>query len=85
MLTDLVDQPEPPPAEGTEAIVREVFDLVMQDVEGRLAAEIEHRLARHAAAQVQAAVAGAVAELRTEIANIVDEAVARALARGSVK
>jgi len=76
VLTDIVGDPQP---EGE--LANEVFRRVMQEIEGRLAADLENRLALHLVPQVHAAVAAAVADLRQELANAIGDAVAEALAR----
>jgi len=54
---------------------------VMQEVESRLAADLENRLALHLVPQVHAAVAAAVADLRQELAKAIGDAVSEALSR----
>jgi hypothetical protein len=76
ILTDLVESPE-----DNEALAREVFRLVMAEVEGRLAADLEKRLAEHLVPEVHAAVASALSDLRQELANAIGDAVAEALSR----
>ena len=74
ILTDLVEAPE-----DNEALAREVFHRVMKEVEGRLAADLEKRLAQHLMPEVHAAVASAIGDLRQELANAIGDAVAEAL------
>lgn len=76
VLTDLVDNPSAGPS---DELAREVFKRVMAEVEGRLAADLEARLARHLVPQVHAAVSGALADLRQELANAIGDAVSAAL------
>ena len=77
LLTDLVD--DPAAAEAANALARDVFHRVMAEVEGRLAADLEKRLAQHLVPQVHAAVASAIGDLRQELANAIGDAVADAL------
>jgi hypothetical protein len=83
VLTDLLHDP----SEDTdrEALVREVFTRVMAEVEGRLAADLEKSLAEHLVPQVHAAVAGALGDLRQDLANAIGDAVAEAISRRPVK
>jgi hypothetical protein len=75
VLTDLVDD------KGmTEELAREVFKRVMLQVEGRLAHDLENRLAQHLAPQVHAAVISALSDLRQELANAIGDAVQEAIA-----
>jgi hypothetical protein len=74
ILTDLVDVPQ-----ENEDLAREVFNRVMAQVEGRLAADLEKRLAEHLVSQVHGAVASALGDLRQELANAIGDAVADAL------
>ena len=74
ILTDLVEAPE-----DHEALAREVFNRVMQQVEGRLAADLEKRLAQHLMPEVHAAVTSALGDLRQELANAIGDAVTEAL------
>jgi hypothetical protein len=74
ILTDLVEAPE-----DNAALAREVFNRVMKEVEGRLAADLEKRLAEHLVPEVHAAVASALGDLRQELANAIGDAVAEAL------
>jgi hypothetical protein len=75
ILTDLVDAPE----DDNEKIARDVFTRVMAEVEGRLAADLEKRLAQHLMPEVHAAVTSALGDLRQELANAIGDAVAEAL------
>ena len=77
VLTDLVD--DPGAAKQTSELARDVFHRVMAEVEGRLAADLEKRLAQHLVAQVHAAVASAIGDLRQELANAIGDAVSDAL------
>ena len=76
VLTDLVDDPA---NRLTSELARDVFHRVMAEVEGRLAADLEKRLAQHLVPQVHAAVASAIGDLRQELANAIGDAVADAL------
>src|SRR5438477_12295287 len=76
ILTELVESPQ-----DNDALAREVFRLVMAEVEGRLAADLEKRLAEHLVPEVHAAVASALSDLRQELANAIGDAVAEALSR----
>ena len=74
IVTDMVEAPH-----DNEALAREVFTRVMAEVEGRLAADLEKRLAEHLMPEVHAAVASALGDLRQELANAIGDAVAAAL------
>ena len=74
LLTDLVESPA-----DNEALARDVFNRVMAEVEGRLAADLEKRLAQHLVPQVHAAVASALGDLRQELANAIGDAVTTAI------
>ena len=77
VLTDLIDHPTDD--EATSALAHEVFTRVMAQVEGRLAADLEKRLAQHLVPQVHAAVISAIGDLRQELANAIGDAVTEAL------
>jgi hypothetical protein len=77
ILTEMVGAP--PDEALNEALAHEVFTRVMAEVEGRLAADLEKRLAQHLVPQVHAAVASALGDLRQELANAIGDAVAEAL------
>ena len=79
VLTELVAGGVSAAREPASDLAREVFTRVMAEVEGRLAADLERRLSEHLVPQVHAAVAGAIGDLRQELANAVRDAVARAL------
>jgi len=49
-------------------------------VEGRLAADLEKRLAQHLMPEVHVAVASALGDLRQELANAIGDAVSAAIA-----
>jgi hypothetical protein len=74
ILTELIDAPQ-----DEHDLAREVFNRVMEQVEGRLAAVLEKRLAQHLMPEVHAAVASALGDLRQELANAIGDAVAEAL------
>jgi hypothetical protein len=84
VLTEIVE-PRPAQDEATSALAREVFDRVMADVEGRLAAELERRVTQHLVPQVHAAVASALGELHQELANTIGEAIRDALDKRHLK
>ena len=84
VLTDLVQDPAPPRTPADE-LAYEVFKRVMAEVEGRLAADLEHRVAQHLVSQVHAAVASALGDLRQELANAIGDAVKEALRNRPVK
>ena len=84
VLTDLVDSSVPPGA-PTDPLAREVFVRVMAQVEGRLTSELERRVTQHLLPQIHAAIAGAVGDLRQEIANTIGDAVTEALKARNVK
>ena len=77
VLTDIVHDPR------TKAMVDElalaIFNRVMAEVEGRLAADLEKRLVHHLVPQVHTAVASALGDLHQELANAIGDAVAAAL------
>ena len=58
---------------------------MLAEVEGRLANDLEKRVADHLAGEVHSAVVGALAELRQELANAIAAAVAESLQRRNVK
>jgi protein required for attachment to host cells len=58
---------------------REIFNRVMAEVEGRLAADLEKRLVQHLVPQVHSAVASALGDLHQELANAIGDAVTAAL------
>jgi hypothetical protein len=82
-LTDLVDDAST--AEKIAELQKDVFLRVMAEVEGRLAVDLEERLAQHLVAQVHGAVASALGDLRQELANAIGDAVADALRNRTVK
>jgi hypothetical protein len=84
VLTEIVE-PRAAHDDATAALAREVFDRVMADVEGRLAAEIERRLTQHLVPQVHAAVASALGDLHQELANTIGDAIRDALAKRALK
>jgi hypothetical protein len=77
VLTDLIHDPKAKAA--AEDLARDVFNRVMTEVEGRLAADLEKRLVQHLVPQVHAAVASALGDLHQELANAIGDAVAAAL------
>ena len=79
ILTELVDAPHSLDREG-EALARAVFERVMAEVEGRLAADLEKRLSQHLMPEVHTAVASALGDLRQELANAIGDAVSAAFA-----
>lgn len=81
ILTDFVDAGHGPQGE----LAKEVFTRVMREVEGRLAHDLEARLAQHLVPHVHATVAAALADLRQELANAIGDAVNEALAKRQVK
>ncbi|MGZ5038707.1 MAG: hypothetical protein ACXWG1_08075 [Usitatibacter sp.] len=83
VLTDLVD--EAGDAEAIAALSREVFLRVMAEVEGRLAVDLEKRVAEQLVAQVHGAVASALGDLRQELANAIGDAVSEAIRQRRVK
>ena len=76
-LTELVHDPRAKAA--MEELSREIFNRVMAEVEGRLAADIEKRLVQHLVPQVHTAVASAMGDVRQELANAIGDAVTAAL------
>lgn len=83
LLTDLVQDPRAKAA--MDEIARDVFNRVMHEVEGRLAADLEKRLVQHLAPQVHTAVVSALGDLHQELANVIGDAVAAALKDRQVK
>ena len=83
VLTDLVG--EPPDAQLSSDIAREVFARVLAEVEGRLANDLERRVAEHLVGQVHSAIVGALTDMRQELADAIGAAVAEALQRRNVK
>ena len=77
VLTDLVHDPRARTA--MDEIARDVFNRVMHEVEGRLAADLEKRLVQHLVPQVHSAVSSALGDLHQELANAIGDAVAAAL------
>jgi hypothetical protein len=75
VLTDFVDD-----RGAANELAHEVFKRVMLQVEGRLAHDLEKRLAAHLAPQVHAAVISALGDLRQELANAIGDAVQEAVA-----
>ncbi len=71
-------QPAPP---RDDAFTRDLVAEVVNAVHARLAQDLERRLAQHVTAEVQAAVAATLGDLRQDIANAAGDAVAQALAR----
>lgn len=83
VLTDVVG--EPPDAELTSEIARDVFARVLSEVEGKLANELERRVSENLVGEVHSAIAGAIADMRQELANAIAGAVAEALQRRNVR
>jgi hypothetical protein len=76
-LTELVHDPRAQAA--MEELSREIFNRVLAEVEGRLAADLEKRLVQHLVPQVHTAVASALGDVRQELANAIGDAVTAAL------
>ncbi len=85
VLTDLIDDPSAARAVPADELEREVFARVMAEVERKLAADLERRIAQHFAPQVHAAVAAALGDMRQELTRAIADAVAGAIARRQVK
>lgn len=83
VLTDLIDDPLAGDPSG--ALAREVFTRVMAEVEGRLAADLESRLRQHLVPHVHEIVAGAISDLRQELASAIGDALAEAYASRQAK
>ena len=81
VLTDVIE----PQAGAASQLAQAIFERVMKEVEGRLAADLERRLAQHLAGQVHAAVASAIGDMHQELANTIGDAVKQELERRSVK
>jgi hypothetical protein len=88
VLTELVGEPpvtEPPAVELSSGLAQEVFAQVLEQVQGRLAADIERRLSERFATDVHQAVTDVMGDMREELAQAIASAVAEALARHAVK
>ena len=83
VLTDLVHDPKAKAA--MDELAHEIFNRVLAEVEGRLAADLEKRLVQHLVPQVHSAVASALGDLHQELANAIGDAVAAALRDRQVK
>lgn len=83
VLTDLIQ--DPALRSPADELAHEVFRRVLAEIEGRLAADFEQRVAQHIVSQVHAAVASALGDLRQELANAVGDAVKEALRNRPVK
>ena len=81
VLTEIIEPVDPTAAQLSQAI----FESVMREVEGRLGAELERRLTHHLSAQVHAAVASAIGDMRQDLANTIGDAVKQELERRNVK
>ena len=81
ILTELI---EPQRAENAD-LAQALFERVMKEVEGRLAVDLERRLAQHIVGQVHAAVASAISDLHQELANAIGDAIRQELERRKVK
>ena len=81
VLTELVE----PPGAAASQLAQAVFERVMREVEGRLAADLERRLAQHLAGQVHAAVASAIGDMHQELANVIGDAIKQELERRPLK
>jgi hypothetical protein len=75
VLTDFVEDKA-----AADELAHEVFKRVMLQVEGRLAHDLEARLAQHLAPQIHAAVIGALGDVRNELAKSIADAVHEAIA-----
>jgi hypothetical protein len=85
MLTELVDLAPKAPAPLPSELAREIFTRVIEEVEGRLASDLERRLLQHLTPQVHAAIASAIGDLHQELANTIGDAVTRALESRNLK
>jgi hypothetical protein len=83
VLTDFVHDPRGKAL--ADDLARDVFNRVMAEVEGRLAADLEKRLVQHLVPQVHTAVASALGDLHQELANAIGDAVAAALRDRQIK
>ena len=75
VLTDFVEDKA-----AADELSHEVFKRVMLQVEGRLAHDLEMRLAQHLQPQIHAAVISALGDLRQELSKSVADAVHEAIA-----
>jgi len=86
VLTEMVDVPPASPGHAPHSeLARDVFRRVMAEVEGKLATDLERRLALQLVPQVHAAVASAIGDLRQDLANAIGDAVAEALKHRPLK
>ena len=81
VLTEIIESRTAENADLAQAL----FERVMKEVEGRLAADLEKRLAQHIVGQVHAAVASAISDLHQELANAIGDAIRQELERRKVK
>lgn len=81
VLTEIIEARTAENADLAQAL----FERVMKEVEGRLAADLEKRLAQHIVGQVHAAVASAISDLHQELANAIGDAIRQELERRKVK
>jgi RecB family exonuclease len=81
VLTEFVE----PPGAATSQLAQAIFERVMKEVEGRLAADLERRVAQHLAGQVHAAVATAIGDMHAELAHVIGEAIKQELERRPLK
>ena len=81
VLTELItpggDRPAAPDDEFTRALIAEVASAV----QARVAQDLEHHLTQKAIAEVHASVAAALGDIQQDIATLIADAVAEALAR----
>jgi len=80
VLTDFVEDKA-----AADELAHEVFKRVMLQVEGRLAHDLEARLAQHLQPQIHAAVIGALGDVRQELAKSIADAVHDAIAARNKK
>jgi hypothetical protein len=83
VLTEIIESPTAP--DTVSDIGAAVLDRVMQQVEGRLRADVERRVAEQLPGQVQVAVSAALGDLRKELAAAIAEAIKQELERRHVK
>ena len=86
VLTDLIEAPPAPAAPvAPPALVSQVQQRVLEQLQGPLSEDLENRVLQHLVPQVHMAVATAVADLQQQLANTIGDAIAEALRERQVK
>jgi hypothetical protein len=81
VLTELITPGGDRPATPDDEYKRKLIAEVVSAVQARLAQDLEHHLTRKVIAEVHVSVAAALGDIQQDIATIVADAVAEALAR----